>query len=316
MRNVLLEPSYVSQLYSEYLSHINKYHNLKRPSIFIRYLNINKQESIINTDLTSANNRFNSNGIVYDIYENTPIYYTSGVVNDIADESETTGERIVGNLSITTYTILEPNLDDIIVFPYSPLNINNEIWRVNNIRSIVNAMYSNISVRWFELTLDYAPITNIDSLNFAKHFSYLLTEEKNIPIDIYKKMILYLQKLEYILSIFKSQFNERLELYSFNNQYPLQPNYDIYKFLSINQNNFNRYFSIKSPFGILNYSNYDQTIEITNNLNYSKKIVPNINYNVDNIIDILKFNGEVNVFTVSKLLKLFSEFIDNAIRKS
>ncbi len=315
--NIISEPVIISNIYTEYLSLLNKYHNIKRPSMFIRYLNINKSESIINADLNSTYKRFDTNGIKYDIYDNTPVYYTSGIVNDITEDNTYVGEHFSGNLSVTTYTIIEPHIDDIILFPYSPLNTNKEIWRVNNIRSVINAMYSNVSVRWFELTLDYAPISSIDGLNFSKYFSYLLTEEKNVPIEIYKKLILIIQKLEPILIEFNKQFNNKYELYSYNNIFPLQENQIIFNFLSNHQNNYHRYFSkLNNPFGMLKYmNNTDKSLQITNEIKSITSLVDNIKYDTTNITDILTYNGEINVFVIAKLLQLFEKFL-NEIRQT
>jgi len=229
--NVLVETDIVGQTYSEYLKLIDYYKNIKRPSIFGRYLNINVNNSVLDIAADTVFDRYNS-GVKYDIYDYTPFYYTSQVVNDVASNMDLKGQMFNGYLNVTTYSIDTPRIEDLVVFSYPPQK-GVEIFRVSSIRTSINAMNSTPSLNWHELTLEYAPIIDIQNLNFLNRYVYSLAEERYM---LYDKFLIYIKQLKKLSQLFKtmqSTFNSTYEGYvDQNGIIPLEANNVIYEFLS------------------------------------------------------------------------------------
>jgi hypothetical protein len=306
--NILTEPIFIQKIYHEYCNDINLYQNFNRPSIFIKYLNINKRESIIDTQLNSTFDKFTINGIIYDIYEYTPLYYIAPIINDSTENLELTGQIFQENSSVTIYTIKEPNINDIVVICYPPIN-KHIYMRVTNIKASINAM-NNINssqLNWFDLTLERAPLMNLDSLNFHNHFIYLLTEEKNIKYSNYILLIDYISCLEKYFNELEQTFDHSLELYYTNNFISINQNKILFNYLATSIN-FKRYFeNVLKPFGVFLFDEIKYTNRrgfLQNNIN--DIIIPNIY-----IKEIIKYNKEVDLYNMNELLKLFMKFIDN-----
>lgn len=305
--NILTEPLLIQNIYSEYCSDIIAYQNFNRSAIFIKYLNINKQESIIDSQLNSTFDKFTTNGIIYDIYEYTPLYYIAPIINDSANNIELTGQIFQENSSVTIYTIKEPNINDIIVICYPPIN-KNIYMKVTNIRASINAMnnITNSKINWFDLTLERAPIINLDNLNFHNQFAYLLTEEKNIKYTNYVLLLKYISCLENYFEKLSHTFNHTLELYYTNNYISIKQNKILFKYLATSVN-FKRYFeNILKPFGIYLYKNLDYINFQGFSINIDKTQIPNIY-----ITDINEYDIPIDLYNMNKLLEIFTTFINS-----
>jgi hypothetical protein len=322
--NVFAETVLIEQYHSEFFKLINLYQNLNRNSIFCRYLNINKFESSYNKDADVTFDRFHS-GIRYDVYDYTPLYYTSQSVNDLSDQQDLVGQMIQGNLTVTVYTIKNVYIDDLIVFSYNPQN-ESEIFRVSNFRLVVNSKYSNPSVNWYELTLEYAPIINYKSLNVLNNYVYNLPLQKYLFLEDFKISISETKALELLFNQLKNYFDPYTELFFYisisgTRISPLKQNNIIYNFLSnlsLYKNHFN--YELK-PFGILKYPediylNIDTLIKIENfniitdliNGNYlkydpiTKDIIPIISTYYNNIT-ITSYSGNINIYDICNLIQ-------------
>jgi len=322
--NVFVETVLIEQYHSEFFKLINYYQNLNRNSIFCRYLNINKFESSYNTDSDGTYDRFHS-GLRYDMYDYTPLYYTSQTSNDPLDQQDLAGQMIQGNLTLTVYTINNVSIDDIIVFSYNPQN-EYEIFRVSNFRLVVNSKYSTPSVNWYELTLEYAPIIDYKKLSILNHYVYDLSLQKYLFLEDFKKTIAETKFLETIFASFKQYFDPFTELYFYisisgDKISPLKQNNIIYDFLSkinIYKNHFN--YELK-PFGVLKYAkdiflNINEIPKLLQfniekdliNVDYLKydpilnDIVPIISSYYDNL-SILNYSGNINIYDMCYLIQ-------------
>ena len=306
--NLLSEPLYIQTLYSEYTKLINKYSNIKRPSQFGRYYNINKNASVIDTKIKSSYDHFTTNGIVYDLYDYTPLFYTSPVINDSVDAPDLIGKMFQGSLTLTTYTIKRPVINDLIVFPYLPTK-GDEIFRVSNIRAVISAMNHNIDESkntWFELTLEYAPIEDISTIKTNHKYVYLLTEEKNIFMRDYKTLLQQLSKLQQLMIELKTFFNERYEMFSCNDAYPIAENQKLFEYLTKNTENYKRYFdTMKVPYGANKYNSTD--ILDVNTMQPIDVFIPPPIYNVP----ILDYSFPIDIYNMNNLLLQFKTFVDN-----
>lgn len=309
MENVLFDPILTETYASEYLRMIRRYANITRPSVYVSYYNINRNASIYNVDTESTYGRFTApNAIVYDLYDLTPIFYASQVVNETM-ETDNAGPMIIGSLSVTTYTIEKPNIDDIIYFSRPPFNTSFEFWRVISVRSIMNSIRSDIF--WYDLSLEYAPIKSLDHLNVSNKYVYLTTEERYVPIEMYNNIIEVTSILSSLIDKMSNKFDPYLEMYEYNGEFPIFPNLEILDMLT-SRCNYSRYFNnAKVPYGAMKYERYKDKSIIYDDY-YRKKISmkDSIYYNTDHITSIRNFNEEINVYSMAKLLKLHTDLID------
>jgi len=330
--NVFVETVLIEQYHSEYFKIINYYQNLNRNSIFCRYLNINKPESSFNHNFDGSFDRFHS-GIRYDIFDYTPLYYVSQSVNDPTDQQDLVGQMLQGNITVTVYTIKEISIDDLLVFSYNPQR-EYEIFRVSNFRIVINSKYSNPSVNWYELTLEYAPIIDYKKLNILNHYVYDLTLQKYLFLEDFRRTIEDTKKMELLFDGLKAFFDPYTELYYYISNSglkiaPLNQNYQIHNFLaklSIYKNHFT--FKL-DPFGIHNYNNNNtflnidtcdsvDMLNITNdvNINYLKydpilnDIIP-IDLNYYDSVLISTYSNNINVFDFCELIKKWIWYQDH-----
>lgn len=302
--NIFGETLYIEKLYGEYISFVNRYQNFNRQSAFCRYLNINKSASTYNTETNSTFDRYNS-GIQYDIYDYTPLFYSSQVINDASDATDLKGQMFQGSLNVITYSIEKPRIEDIIIFNRPPQQ-GVEIFRVDHIRASINAMNSNPNANWFELTLEYAPIIDLSKLNSLNHYVYSLSMQKNIFSSEFKRMILETEKMNDLFKyLINNNFDKSKELFYFEQDgqkiVPLYENYIIYDFLAHKPEYQNHFDNILRPYGILNFSNSSGFLSLDT-------LEPiNITY-PDNLIfspDILEQNVPVNLFQMVHLIQLW-----------
>jgi len=253
--NIFSETQLIEQYYGEYLQSITRYANIYRQSIFCRYLNINLSGSSRVIDNQSTYDKYNS-GIMYDVYEYTPLFYVAQLINDVSDQSDLIGQMFQGTTNVIIYSIREPHIDDVIMFPYPPLN-GNELFRVTNIRVAINGKTSTEHINWYELTLEYAPIMNIMNLNFINQYIYSLASQRYLIASAFINMMNYLKQLELKFDTLSSYFNNTLELYYIilngKKVAPIVPNRIIYDFLTDRHNYNHLFISTNRPFGINRY---------------------------------------------------------------
>ena len=259
--NIFAETLYIENLYGEYISTVNRYQNVRRPSIFGRYLNINKEASVYNTDGNATFDRYNS-GIQYDIYEYTPLFLTSQVLNDASDNSDLKGQQFSGPLNVTVYTIEKPRIEDLLIFNRPPQK-GIEIFRVNSIRASINAMESSPNANWFELTLEYAPLIDVTKINFLNHYAYSLPLQKYVFATEFERQLKETDNMMKLLSSFSdSNFNKKYELYTYrldNGKLiaPLLENRLIYNFLATKSEYQDHFNNIPRPYGCHSHGGWD-----------------------------------------------------------
>ena len=291
--NVLAETSLVEEIYQEYLTLVNYYKNIKRPSIFIRYLNVSVDNSIYDINLEGVFDRYNS-GVKYDVYDYTPMYYTSQVLNDPAANVDLTGQVFNGYLNVVTYTIAKPRIEDLIVLAYPPQG-GGEIFRVSNVRASLNAINSTPTVNWNELTLEYAPLTEIEKLNLLNRYVYSLAEESYMFYDSFLTYIKQLEKLSSLFSLMQSSFNSSFEGYYYNDVIPLYENNIIYEFLTT-MSKYAKYFETsKRPFVIKNYGT-TTCIDLSGEAITCPSITPTTQ-------SILEYSGTINIYDLAALVQ-------------
>lgn len=248
MLNSLSDPYLVSQYHEEYLNLINTYSNYKRSGSFIRYYNINYDESMKHPDVKS---NFDSSSIKFDIYELTPTFNISPIVSATSNITDKKGQMFDGVTTISTYTIKIPRINDLITF-YDPVK-SGEIFRVNNIRASINAYYSDPKLTWYEMDLEVAPIKDTSELKISKHYVYDSHLEKYYNYEDYTKKTNIINvlsgKIQEIYQ-FYSQYND---LYLVENLVPYISNQAIiYVKDKIKIHNSIRLFNdLKKPYGFL-----------------------------------------------------------------
>ena len=268
MLNSLSDPYLVSQYHEEYLNLINTYSNYKRSGSFIRYYNINYDESMKHPDVKS---NFDSSSIKFDIYELTPTFNISPIVSATSNITDKKGQMFDGVTTISTYTIKIPRINDLITF-YDPVK-SGEIFRVNNIRASINAYYSDPKLTWYEMDLEVAPMKDTSELKISKHYVYDSHLEKYYNYEDYTKKTNIINVLSgkiQEMSQFYSQYND---LYLFENLVPYISNHSIiYVKDKIKIHNSIRLFNdLKKPYGFLDAlpalaATYDftQTLKVYN----------------------------------------------------
>lgn len=306
--NIFAETLYIEKLYGEYISTVNRYQNVNRPSIFGRYLNINKDASTFNADNNSVFDRYNS-GIQYDIYDYTPLFFTSQVLNDASDNSDMKGQQFAGPLNVTIYTIEKPRIEDLLIFNRPPQK-GIEIFRVNNIRASINAMESSPNANWFELTLEYAPLVDINKLNFLNHYAYSLPLQKYIFATEFERHLKDTEKMAEMLTSFQAQsFNQKYEVFTFVNEdgrviAPLLENHIIYNFLAFKSQYQDHFNNIYRPYGCHYHGGYDDPGDYALDISTGKLIrySPSSISFVDRIID---QEGTPNIYQLAHLIGLW-----------
>ncbi len=281
--NVLDENKYVENIYGEYLTNINRYQNLKRNSIFVRYLNINKEASTFISDTKSTFDRYNS-GVQYDIYDYTPLFSSSQVINEIESSNDLIGFQFSAPLTVTVYTIKTPRIEDLLIFNRPPQD-GFEIFRVSRISSSLNAMNSSPTTSWFQLTLEYAPIEDLNKLNYLNHYAYSLPLQKNLFLKEFKRELQETDLLVSVFSLFeKNHFSSFYDLYYMNYNglkiVPLYENYIIYELLANKGPYEDHFYNFKRPYGINRFGK-EGFIDIThgNKIERLKDlIIPNYKY--------------------------------------
>jgi len=193
MYNMYNYPLEVLNIYQEYLRISKYYLNAKTTSIPIRYLNINLDKSTYDEDalLTFDKYRKNLTGIVFDVYEFTPAFYTSPIINMTSNEQDKDFSRFSTIFNIQIYTIPKVYIGDLVQF-YTPNDQKLVLYRVTNFRVPLNN-FNDLPV--YELDLEPAPVlTELDtsnpdnilaSLNINNRYIYDYAKEEYIPLEDY-----------------------------------------------------------------------------------------------------------------------------------
>lgn len=233
--NSSFDPQLIGDYHQEYLKLINHYDNFKRPSIFIRYYNINYDYSKSHPEIKSNYELYNStnkSSIEFDIYDLTPLYNISPIINSTTFSQDKIGQMFEGVSTIVTHTIKYPRIHDLITF-YHPMK-SNEVFRVINFKVAINAIYSQPEVNWFEMDLEIAPLKTTENLKIVNHYVYDIPVKKYLLYDDYKRKTNLISKINDTISILKKYYHKTLDVYVYNmydnNYIPLITNQAINQF--------------------------------------------------------------------------------------
>lgn len=218
MITLLHEPQLIQDMHREYLNLVNTYQNSMRTALFVKYYNINMLNSTHLEETNSTYDIYSYSDIKFDIYDLVPMYNIQGISNRSTPISDLRGQMMDGTTTVISYTITKPLIHDLLVF-YPPIG-SNEIFRVVNINTPVNAIHSNPNVYHYELELEYAPIKNIDQLKINNHFIYDLSNEKYMTYDQYKIYMDYLSMISDKSKDIYKYYDNILDLYRVNNLVP------------------------------------------------------------------------------------------------
>ena len=248
MTSVFHEASNVESYYEEFIGFIDYYKNFKRPSVFIKYYNIDDKRSSFDDELKTTFDLYSSD-IRFNIYSLTPTVYMMPVTNSASSVPDLDGMMFDGLSSIVVYTIETPKVHDLIEF-YPPIH-SNEIFRVASIRTQVNAIHSEPSIKWFELQLEYAPLKTTSKLKIEKHFVYDLPTEGYIIHDQYVKRTNLLNKIQNLIAKVNVNYNNKYDLYmTQDKRISIEMNEVVYYFKTVFSENYLRMFeNLKTPYG-------------------------------------------------------------------
>lgn len=252
MYTSLHEPQLIQEYYTEYLKTINRYHNITRNSLFIKYHNINEVQSIYDEKDDATYDIYNISNIVFDVYDFTPAYFTAPVLNRSANVIDLQGHLLDGSGTLTVYTIKKPMIHDIITF-YPPINAS-EIFRVVNISTPTNALHAQEVVSWFELEIEYAPLKTVNNLKLNKNYVYDISNEKNILYEEYEQLISKLNKIGEFLEFINKYYDGIKDVYRIDDLIPFCLN-DIIIYIKKHYNNYYRriFEKTKSPYNFQKY---------------------------------------------------------------
>jgi len=282
MLSALYDPQIVQSYHNEYLKLINFYMNIKRPSCFVRYYNIDIGSSIYDDKIDATYDLYHVANLKFNVYDFTPSYYLAPIVNAAASVQDLRGQMMDATSSIVTFTIESPRIHDLVMF-YGPVQ-SGEIFRVSGLRTAVNAVHSDPPVNWFELELEYAPITQtqIQELHLLNHFVYDIVNEKYIKYTEYQLFTEKILELENILNNFLKYYDPYYDLYHVNQLAPVEANEIIIFFKKLYNEKFKRIFEkFPLPYGYLDQMGFNQIYSDINSLPY---VHGNYKYNVLNLI--------------------------------
>lgn len=249
MYTPLHEYNLISDYYTEYLQTVNRYHNVTRPSIFVKYYNLNVDESSYDSNTLATVDIYKISDINFDLYDLTPAYFFSAISNRSANVEDLQGHLMDGNGTITVYTINRPKIHDLVVF-YPPLSAQ-EIFRVVNITAPVNSIHASPSVTWYELELEYAPIKDISRIKLNNQYVYDMSDQKNILKSEFEYKINWLNILNGFFDFFKKYYSELNDVYSINSIIPLSTNNILYYIKKEYGQYYKRLFeTFKCPYGL------------------------------------------------------------------
>ena len=304
MLTSMSDPYLIAQYHQEYLSLINLYRNYKRPGTFIKYYNINYDESIKNPETMSTFDLYNMSSIKFDIYDLTPTFNITPIVSATTNATDKIGQMFDGVTTIATYSIALPRINDLIAF-YVPIQ-SGELYRVNSIRTSVNAYYSDPKLTWYEMDLEVAPIKDTSQLKISKNYIYDLQKETYYNYDDYTRKTDIIDTINTNIEIINPFYDRIRDYYRVDMLVPIVANQAIVAFKNqISANNSIHLFDdLKKPYGFvdcfsdaskiidyqtdtllmynldtLEYSDYVWNRNITSNLNTFLEVTQDI-YNL------------------------------------
>jgi len=250
IQNVLHEPNLVAHYQKEYLTLLNYYEQVIRPSIFIKYYNISLS-SIYDENSFSTYDHYSSSNIKFNIYEFTPAFFMQTINNRPMHEDNRTGYSLQAQAGLVVNTIERPRYNDLIEF-YQPIRKSYEIFRVINFTTVTNMLHSSPSSEWFELEVEYAPIENTSKLNILNHYVYDMSEEKNILLSEYRKKISHLENINNLLNELLYYYFKNWDIYVLDyNLIPIATNDLIYLVKQNYQNKYKKLIeNVKTPYGM------------------------------------------------------------------
>lgn len=279
MQSALYDPQTVKSYHDEYLRLINFYMNTKRPSTFVRYFNIDIDQSIYDEKLDATYDLYHISHLKFNVYDFTPSYYIAPVVNAAANVPDLRGQMMDATSSIVVYSIASPRIHDLVTF-YGPIT-SGEIFRVTGLRTAVNAVHSTPNVRWFELELEYAPITTTQELKIVNHYIYDMSDEKYLLYNDYTAFVKKLNDCEHILDQLMVYYDSYNDLYQYNHLAPIEVNEAIIFFKKLYAIKYKRiYEKYNLPYGYLDKMNHIQRYSNINSLPFA---VGNYTYHVYNL---------------------------------
>jgi hypothetical protein len=249
MLNRTAIPAIFEQYYNNYLKLIREYTHFNTTSMSVKYLNINTDISKV-TEIDSSYDVYNINGIYWDIYEFTPLFYFSPISNNSAEITDLVGQGFDGNSSAVITTITKPQINDLILF-YEPVN-SGEIFRVTDFRFQTNLTHSNYDNRWFELTLEYAPVKDITSLKINNIYIYDAAEEKYYKKDVFDNKVKLIDDIQNLINTnFKSLYNYNKDIYLVDGRYNVYIINELFRNFGriVNVNRRRGIFDFKVPYG-------------------------------------------------------------------
>jgi len=249
MKTILDEYKVVHNLYYEdYLKYINKYKNITRQGIFIKYYNINMNESIYEQKNKSTLNIYSQSK--FDIYDFTPVYNISPVNNRSSSVMDLSGQMMDGVTSISLFTIDYPRINDIMSF-YLP-TLSNEIFKVTNVSTSISMSLSTQKLFIYELEMEYAPVININDLNINNNYVYDLLSQQNIKHSDYTNKLNILNKVSKVFEKLHKYYNSNTDLYMADNKIVCETNELMIKKKKKYDNNYYRILTkYKSPYSYL-----------------------------------------------------------------
>lgn len=283
MYNSLMDPYLISQYHQEYLDLINRFSNHKRPSTFVKYFNINYDESIKHPEIASTFDIYSTSGIKFDIYDLTPTFNISSIVSSTSNIAEKKGQMFDGVSSITIYTIELPRINDLITF-YDPVK-SGEIFRVNNIRTVINAYYSDPKLTWYEMDLEVAPIRDTSQLKISKHYVYDSHKETYYNYEDFNRKTSLINSINNIIDSLNLYYSNNNDYYRVDNYIPYISNFVTTYFkdrISLHDNSIGLFNELRKPYGFLDlFPNLAATYDFQNIVLYNTLTELNENYNWD-----------------------------------
>jgi hypothetical protein len=281
MYNSLSDPYLIAQYHQEYLELINRFGNHKRSSSFIRYYNINYDESTKHPDIASTFDLYDSNSIKFDIYELTPTFNISPIVSATSNVIDKKGQMFDSVTTITIFTIELPRINDLVTF-YDPVK-SGEIFRVNNIRTSINAYYSDPKLTWYEMDLEVAPIRDTSLLKISKHYVYDSHKEKYYNYEDYTEKTNLINTINGEIQVINQYYSAYNDFYRVDNLVPYIANQAIIYFkdrISLNDNSIRLFDPLVKPYGFL-----DRFPDLAATYNFQESTLQLYNLDTDLIED-------------------------------
>jgi hypothetical protein len=268
----LHQPQLLQGYYEEFLKQIKGYQNVVRPSVFVKYFNINVGASIFKEEAESTYDTYHDSKVLFDIYELTPLYFVGPINNAVANVTDLDGQRVDGATTATLYTIKRPKIGDLISF-LDPIQ-SKEIFRLTGVRTSVNLVHSTTPAEWFEVDLDYAPIKDTSGLKINNRYAYDMSLEQNLLYNNYVQRIEWLNEISENLKVINPYYDFKEDCYVVNGVAASLINEVVYLVKKEFDNRWLRLFEeTRAPFGYrllsdLKYNSFSDIVIDPQNIAY------------------------------------------------